>query len=165
MAFKYKKESFQIVIFVALYVLLGNARSVQENPLVPGAVIAVNMVIPVLAGVMYGRGQGLMVGFLGTLLNAFSPAGSAFELAAIIPHACMGFLAGYFKDKAPTPIVACTLFVGHLLNIIIFVLVGLLSISLVADSQFWLGILYETFIGIVTIMLLKGIITLGRVRS
>jgi uncharacterized membrane protein len=165
MAFKYKNELFKTVIFVALYVLLGNARSVQENPVVPGAVIAVNMVVPVLAGILYGRGQGLLVGFFGTLLAAFSPIGSAFEIAAIIPHSIMGFLAGYFKDKAPTPIVACTLFIGHLLNIIMFVLFSLLPISLVADGQFWMGLLYETFIGIVTIMILKGIITLGRVKS
>jgi hypothetical protein len=46
-----------------------------------------------------------------------------------------------------------------------FVLFSLLPISLVADGQFWMGLLYETFIGIVTIMILKGIITLGRVKS
>ena len=73
-----QRDVSQVVLPVILYVLLGNARSIQPNPFIPGAVIAVNMVVPVLTGILFGRVPGLLVGLLGTLLNAVSPAGSLF---------------------------------------------------------------------------------------
>ena len=76
----------------------------------------------------------------------------------------MGFLAGYFKDKAPTPILALSLLVGHLLNLIVFILFGLFDVGLIVTGLFWGGLLYEVFIGIVAVMIIKGIYTLGSVQ-
>ena len=42
----------KIVVMVLLYVLLGNMSSIQKNPIVPGAIVAVNMIIIVLAGIL-----------------------------------------------------------------------------------------------------------------
>ena len=157
----WRKDVSRVVLPVILYVLLGNARSVQPNPFIPGAVIAVNMVIPVLSGILFGRLPGLLVGLLGTSLNAISPAGSLFELLSIVPHGIMGWVAGHFRERMPTPILACSLIVGHGLNILMYVLFGALSFASVLHLTFWYGLAYETFAGVIAVTILAGIYRLG----
>jgi uncharacterized membrane protein len=154
-------QSLQVIMAVLLYVLLGNARSIQPNPFIPGAIVAVNMTVPILAGILFGRVPGLLVGLLGTLLNALSPAGSIFETLAIVPHGIMGFVAGYFRETAPTPIVACSLIVGHALNLTMYVLFGPLSVSSLLGPNVWYGLAYETFGGVVAVTIMAGIYRLG----
>ena len=156
-----RKDVCQVVLPTLLYLLLGNARSIQPNPFIPGAIIAVNMVIPVLTGILFGRVPGLLVGLLGTLLNAISPAGSLFEFLSIIPHGIMGWVAGQFREKFPTPIVACSLIVGHGLNILMYVLFGLLSFTSLLRATFWYGLTYETFAGVIAVTILAGIYRVG----
>ena len=151
----------QVGLPVLLYVLLGNARSVQPNPFIPGAIIAVNMVIPVLAGILFGRVAGLLVGLLGTLLNAVTPAGSLFEFLSIVPHGIMGWVAGHYREKVPTLILACSLIVGHGLNILMYVLFGALSFASLLHLTFWYGLAYETFAGVIAVSILAGIYRLG----
>ncbi|HSB69037.1 MAG TPA: ECF transporter S component [Candidatus Methylomirabilis sp.] len=157
----WRKDVSRVVLAVILYLLLGNARSVQPNPFIPGAIIAVNMVIPVLSGILFGRLAGLLVGLLGTSLNAISPAGSLFELLSIIPHGIMGWVAGHFRQRMPTPILACSLIVGHGLNILMYVLFGALSFASLLHLTFWYGLTYETFAGVVAVTILAGIYRLG----
>lgn len=152
---------FQVVLPVVLYVLLGNARSIQPNPFIPGAIIAVNMVVPVLAGILFGRVPGLLTGLLGTLLNAITPAGSVFELLSIVPHGIMGWVAGHFRERLPTVFLACSLIVGHGLNILVYVLFGALSITSLFHLAFWYGLIYETFAGVIAVTILAGIYRIG----
>lgn len=152
---------FQVALLVLLYVLLGNARSVQPNPFIPGAIIAVNMVIPVLSGILFGRQAGLLVGLLGTSLNTITPAGSLFELLSILPHGTMGWVAGHFRHRVPTPILACSLVVGHGLNILMYVLFGVLPFASLLHTTFWYGLAYETFAGVIAVTILAGIYRLG----
>lgn len=154
-----KKLAIRSIILIILYVLLGNARSIEPNPFIPGATLAANMVVPVIAGILFGRYCGLIVGFLGTFLNALSPAGSAFEFAAIIPHSIMGFTAGYFKG--PATLRAFSLLIGHFLNVASFILFGLLPFATITVACFWYGIAYESFIGILAIIILVNIYRLG----
>jgi len=156
-----QERLFQVVLPAILYVLLGNARSIQPNPFIPGAIIAVNMVIPVLTGILFGRVAGLLVGLLGTLLNAVSPAGSLFEFLSIVPHGIMGWVAGYFRERAPTPILACAVIIGHGLNILMYVLFGVLSFAALLHLAFWYGLAYETFAGVIAVTILAGIYRLG----
>lgn len=148
------KELLAIVILSGLYVLLGNARSIQENPLIPGAVIAVNMIIPVIAGILFGWRAGLLVGLLGTMLNGFSPAGTPFDFLAAISHGIMGMTAGFLRRKLPSPIVSGTLIIGHLLNILLFYLAGLIPIGTLSNPRLWLGIIYETVVGMLAIFVI-----------
>jgi uncharacterized membrane protein len=90
-------------VLILLYVLMGNSRAIQENPFIPGAIIAVNMIVPVVGGILFGRACGFWVGLIGTALNALTPAGSLFEVLAIIPHAAMGYTAGQLSGRVPTP--------------------------------------------------------------
>jgi len=153
----WKQECIQIGILIILYILLGNARSVQPNPYIPGAVIAVNMIVPIIAGVLFGWRSGLFVGLFGTTLNAISPAGSIFEFLAIIPHMLMGVVAGCLKDRVIIPLAACTILLGHLLNISFFVFFGAMETALLTDPSLWKGILYESFIGVIVITIIATI--------
>lgn len=85
---------------IILHVLLGARffKDIVPNPMVSGTVVAVNMIIIVLTGILFGKEVGLTVGFMGTLTNAFV-TGSAFEFATVIPHGIMGYLAGYPWQK------------------------------------------------------------------
>src|SRR5512143_2661188 len=152
----WQRDVCQVVLPILLYFLLGNARSIEPNPFIPGADIAVNMVIPVLTGILFGRVPGLLVGLLGTLLNAISPAGSLFEFLSIVPHGIMGWVAGHFREKFPTPIVACSLIVGHGLNILMYVLFGSLAFTSLLGPSFWYGLAYETFAGVIAVTILAG---------
>ena len=160
-----QRDVFQVVLPVILYVLLGNARSIQPNPFIPGAIIAVNMVVPVLTGILFGRVAGLLVGLLGTLLNAVSPAGSLFEFLSIVPHGTMGWVAGHYRERVPTLILACSLIVGHGLNILAYVLFGLLPFTSVLHLTFWYGLAYETFAGVIAVTVLAGIYRVGFLPS
>ncbi len=144
-------------ILIVLYVLLGNARSIQPNPFIPGAIIAINMIVPVLAGILFGPWCGLAVGLCGTFINSFTPVGSAFELMATFPHAAMGFVAGLWADRAPTPIPSMALAVGHLGNIAVFLAVGLMPIADVTTARFWFGLLTEFFVGMVAVSLIAAL--------
>jgi len=156
-----RNEILRTVVLIVIYVLLGNARSIQSNPVIPGAVIAANMIVPVIAGILFGKRTGALVGFFGTLLNALSPAGTVFEFAAIIPHAVMGWSAGFIKEKMPRFIAAFALIIGHVLNIDFFILFKLINFSQIANWIFWRSLVYESFAEIVSIVLIVSIYRLG----
>jgi uncharacterized membrane protein len=156
-----RKEIIQIAVMVALYILLGNSRSIQPNPVVPGAVIAINMIVPVLAGILFGRQAGFVVGILGTTLNSFFPASTAFEIAAIAPHGIMGFAAGWLKQRAPAFIASGALIIGHLLNILMFVLLGLMKFNIIIGIRFWYGLGYEIIVGMLAVIIIVAIYNLA----
>jgi uncharacterized membrane protein len=122
--------------------------------MVPGAIIAVNMVAVVVAGILFGPTAGGLVGFVGTLVNAlFSETGARpFELAAIIPHTVMGTVAGLVA-RVNSPAAALAIIVGHALNIVAFLILGLLPFNQVAVLIFWAGLLVETVVDLVVIWL------------
>jgi predicted PurR-regulated permease PerM len=155
------KYWFSLIGLICVYVLLGNARGVQANPFMDGASVAVNMIIPVLAGMLLGMRAGASVGFFGTLLNALSPAGSLFEFAAIIPHTAMGMVAGYLKTKGnPSPTSALSIIVGHVFNTVVFLVAGLISFDTVTDISFWQAITGEVVFAALTVLVVYKLIKL-----
>jgi uncharacterized membrane protein len=155
------KSIAEVAIPVILYVLIGNARSIEPNPFIPGSVIAVYMVVPVVAGILFGCRTGFLVGILGAFFNALSPAGSAFEFVSIIPHGLMGAAAGCLRGKFPTPFVASTILVGHSLNILAYVSIGLMEVSPLTAKSFWYGLAYESLIDIMTIYVIVTVYRMG----
>lgn len=137
-----------VAVLAALYVVVGQVVRFIPNPMVPGAVIALNMVVVVIAGILLGPLAGGLVGLIGTLVNALSPAGNPFEFAAIIPHTIMGAAAGLARRL---PLAALTIVVGHALNIAAFVLAGLLPANQMTATVFSVGLLLEIIIGVVVI--------------
>jgi len=159
-----RQKVIVIVLLVVVYILLGNARSIQENPIVPGANIAVNMIIPVLAGLLFGPAAGFSVGAIGTAINA-TITGSIFEFAAVVPHALMGLGSGILALRFPKFIAAFGIIIGHFLNILFFGLLGLLPLELTYTFDFWRGLGYEIFVGLVAIIVIYSIYNLASYRS
>jgi uncharacterized membrane protein len=141
-----------IAVLAALYVVVGQLVRFLPNPMVPGAIIALNMVVVVIAGILLGPLPGALVGLIGTFVNAISPAGNPFEWAAIVPHAVMGYSAGLAR-RAPVVLAALTIIVGHALNILAFVIARLLPANQVTATVFSAGLLLEIIIGVVVISL------------
>jgi len=144
----------RIIILIALYILIGNTPYIKQNPIVPGAIVAVNMIVVIIAGILYGRSTGFVVGLLATFFNVMTPAGNAFELAAVIPHAIMGWCAGALKDSTNTFVASLSIIIGHILNIAAFTIIGIFSLSILNTTRFWMGITYETIFGIVAVVII-----------
>ncbi len=139
-----------VAVLAALYVVVGQLVRFIPNPMVPGAIIALNMTVVVIAGILLGPVPGALVGLVGTFVNALSPAGNPFEWAAIIPHAIMGFSAGLARGWMVV-LAALTILVGHVLNIIAFIIAGLLPANQVTATVFSVGLLVEVVIDVVVI--------------
>lgn len=142
-----------IAVLAAVYVVLGQLVRFIPNPMVPGAIIALNMVVVVIAGILLGPVAGALVGLIGTGVNSISPAGNQFEIAAIIPHTIMGFVAGWVGSRVPTILGALTILVGHVLNVLAFILVGLMPANQMTATIFSVGLLAEVVVDVVVIVI------------
>src|SRR5688572_27624350 len=110
------REITYVALLAALYVVVGQVVRFVHNPMVPGAIIALNMIVIVIAGILLGPAAGALVGMIGTAVNGFlTPAGNAFERAAIVPHLIMGLTAGIIGRRSVFAGALCVL-VGHGLN-------------------------------------------------
>lgn len=140
------------VIFAAAYVILGQFVSHIRNPMVPGAIIAVNMVVVVISGILFGPVVGGFVGAMATATNGFlTPAQNAFERAAIGPHTLMGIAAG-FAGRRSVFAGALTVMVGHALNVSMFLFTGLLQVADVTGALFFSGLLFEIVVDVVVVL-------------
>jgi uncharacterized membrane protein len=149
-----------VAVLAALYVVIGRfLTQFLPNPMVPGAIIAINMVVVVVAGILFGPAAGALVGLIGTTINAFvSPSGSrAFEFAAIIPHTIMGYAAGLIA-RVNVPAAALAIVIGHVLNIAAFILVGLIPFNQLATTIFSIGLVVEAIIDLVVIWLAVAVL-------
>lgn len=146
------RQMVQAAVLAAMYVVVGQVVRFIPNPMVPGAIIALNMVVVVIAGILLGPAAGASVGFLGTLVNALSPSGNAFEWAAVIPHTIMGLSAGVV-GRRNVVFGALTVIVGHALNILAFLVVRLLPMNQLAITIFSIGLLVEVVIDVVVIVI------------
>ncbi|MGC9357514.1 MAG: sensor histidine kinase [Anaerolineae bacterium] len=126
------------------------------NPMVPDASLALNMVIPIIAGYFGGSLTGGLVGLLGTLFNflikyfLYPLSGPDwYELVAVIPHALMGMAAGAPLLRQTRIGTASTVIIGHGLNILGFLLADLLDVETIREPIFWAGLLTETVVNII----------------
>lgn len=141
-----------VAVLAAVYVVLGQVVRFIPNPMVPGAIIALNMVVVVIAGILLGPVPGALVGLIGTFVNAVSPAGNPFEWAAIIPHTIMGLAAGAAR-RANIVLAALTILVGHVLNVTAFIIAGLMPANQMTATIFSVGLLAEVVIDVVVIVI------------
>ncbi len=63
-----------ILVFTLLFPVLASLVQYIPNPMVPGAIISLNMILPILAGYFFGPFSGLIVGSTGILLAALLQA-------------------------------------------------------------------------------------------
>lgn len=143
------RRVIQVALAAAAYVILGQVVKFIPNPMVPGAIIAVNMVVVVIAGILWGPVAGAAVGFAGTSVNAFfTPAGNPFEQYAVVPHTIMGIAAGLAARRSIFA-GALTILVGHGLNVLSFISGGLLPMAEVVTPFFFSGLLFEIVVDVV----------------
>lgn len=141
-------------LLAAVYVVIGQFVRIP-NPMVGGgAIIAINMVVIVLAGILLGPTLGAIVGFVATGLNGVFLGGAAasFEFASVIPHTIMGWTAGLVGRWNPIA-GAFTILVGHALNLLSYYLVGLMGAGEVGVAVFSVGLLAEATIDVIVIVI------------
>lgn len=147
-----------VAVLAALYVVIGLfVTPLLPNPMLRGqGVIAINMVVVVVAGMLFGPYAGALVGLIGTSLNAWlGPAGGRpYELAAIIPHIIMGITAGVLSRTNPWA-GAFAIIVGHVLNVMAFLIVRLPLLPLLVVAG---GVAIETIIDLVVIWLAVAVL-------
>jgi signal transduction histidine kinase len=148
---------------VVAYVAVGTLVKGLPNPMVPDAILALNMVVLVVVGYFAGPATGAITGLIATTLNftlqvpLIGP--DAFEVAAILPHTIMGGAAGWMAQLTVSRLAtALTVFLGHLLNIGTFLLMSLLPLELVWSAVFWTGIIAEVTLDLILVMLSIAVI-------
>ncbi len=152
-----KKRAIGLAILTLLYAALHPLVQVIPNPMVPGAIVALNMVLPVLAGYLYGPLSGAIAGGVGTALSA-GLWRDPFDAVAILPHLVMGLVAGWVGHSRQQVLSAGTILIGHSLNMLLYLRLGLLQIGPEEVGGVLLGLVTETMIDVVAIVLLATLL-------
>jgi signal transduction histidine kinase len=144
------------------YIALGFLTQYLPNPMVPEAILALNIVVPVIVGFFTGPINGAMVGLFGTGGNFgaqfFLTGPDWYEAAAILPHTIMGAAAGYAARRGNRMGAALTVIIGHLLNLLSFAVWGLLPLALMFRADFWTGLTAEITVDLILIALATAVI-------
>lgn len=149
-----QRSMIGLTIFTLLYPALSFFVDYVPNPMVPGAIIALNMIVIVLAGYFYGPWSGAVAGGMGTALSALIRV-SMWDGLAIFPHIIMGFAAGWVFNKYRSEFLsALTVIIGHILNMLFYVRLELLTISPDDIGVTLLGLATEITIDVVAIILI-----------
>ena len=145
-----EKSNVGLALLILAYSMAHYVVQYIPNPVVPNANIAINMIFPILAGYFYGPVSGVIAGTLGTGLSAVVYA-DMYDVLAILPHAVMGFLAGYAGNYHLHFMAALSIVAGHLLNILFFWRFD----QLVIESPYTLilGLITETTVDVVAVVL------------
>jgi uncharacterized membrane protein len=152
------KRWIGVTVFTLLYPAVAYIVTYIPNPMVPGAIVALNMIFPILAGHFYGPISGAVAGSLGTALAALLRS-SQFDALSVFPHTLMGFIAGWIGPLRSELSSASTILIGHVLNILFYIRLGLLMVPADQVGVTLLGIISEAMIDIVAIVL---VIFLGK---
>jgi uncharacterized membrane protein len=151
------KQVIGIAVFTLLYPAMAYIVKYIPNPMVPGAIVALNMILPVLAGYFYGPLSGAVTGGVGTALSALLRA-SLFDGTAIFPHILMGAAAGWMGKSRAEILSSTTILIGHILNMLFFLRLGVITIPPDRVASTLLGLATETMIDIVAIVLVIALL-------
>jgi uncharacterized membrane protein len=146
-----RKRTIGLAILTLAYPLTHYIVQYIPNPLVPHAILAINMIFPILAGYFFGPISGAVAGAFGTGISAFLVP-DIYDALAILPHMTMGLLAGIAGNSQAKFPSALSILVGHTLNILFFWRLGFLEYK--EGYTLALGIVTESTIDIVAIILI-----------
>lgn len=154
------KNLLVVVSSAALFCLLRVLITERiPNPFIPGGVIALEMVIPIIVAILFGAGTGAATGLLGPGLTYLATLGAqgfserAFLLVSVGPLACSAFLAGRTAQHFPLPVSALFVALAHLLNIVLFYLLGLRGAPELFNPSVAFGLAGETMTDMLLICL------------
>jgi len=115
-----------IAIFTLLIPAAAPLMQYIPNPMVPGAIVGLNMIFPILAGYFFGPMSGLIVGGAGVWLSALLLS-NQFYLTGVFSLALVGALAGWIgRNRRAEVSAAATIILAHAINILVLIRVGLL---------------------------------------
>jgi energy-converting hydrogenase Eha subunit B len=142
-----------IALFTLLFPITAPLMQCIPNPMVPGAIVSLNMILPILAGYFYGAISGMIVGGTGALFAALLQA-NQFYLAGVYSMGLVGALAGWIgrHHRAEIP-AATTIILSHIINILVLIRVGMLDIPPERIGVTLLGLTAESAIDIIATML------------
>ena len=150
-----------VVISTLLFLALGYIMVYIPNPMVPGANIALHMIVPILAGYFYGPKSGAVVGFGGCLLATLLMA-NQFYTVGVTSLTIVGILAGWIGGKYRSGVLsALTIILAHAINMLILLRVGLVVIPPENIGVTLLGLASESAINIVAIILIASLLKRG----
>lgn len=150
-----KRRLIGIAVLTLAYPALAPLVQYIPNPMVPGAVVALNMILPVLAGYLYGPCSGAFAGGVGAGLAALLMV-NMFYAVAVLPHVLMGGLAGWLGREGSELKSATALLAGHVLNLLFFIRLGMLPVPEEALPSTALGLLTEASVEMVAVVLLAN---------
>lgn len=142
-----------IIIFILIYPIIQIFLNHIPNPILPGAIVALNMILPVLCGFLFGPMSGFVSGAAGAGISALV-FGSLYISASVLGIAIMGYVAGILGKKRWELLASLSIFAGHILNMVFFFRIGLVKFNPDQIQFILLGIISESTIDIVAITLL-----------
>jgi uncharacterized membrane protein len=142
-----------IVIFISIHSISNIFLNDVHNPMVPESFIALNMIFPVLCGFLYGPKSGFIAGAFGLGMSTLI-FGSLYDAAAVLPCSIMGYVAGVLGKKGSEFTSSLAIFSGHSLNLIFYYRMGFLKFNINEFGPVFLGVIAESTIDIVGIVLL-----------
>jgi len=155
-----RRKSLLVLIFVAIYPLLRLVITQHiPNPVIPDGVLALDMALPLIAGILFGPLVGLLAGLFGPgvaylfCLPLEVGFDSSLLLGAIISLGIAGWLSGKLAQRHSILISSLPIILAHLLNILLFWLFGFRSSAELFNSSVGFGLLGETMIEILLINL------------
>lgn len=142
---KYKKDILAIFIAVILYIIISNARGVSQNPFDNEITLEITATIPILAGLLISKRAGFSAGFIAPMVS-FLLTNELFQATMAVPYAILGYIAGEFSNKIPSPIIALLILPA---NMLAYLFIG--------KADAWAAFLYESFIGFIAIIVITNI--------
>ena len=147
-----RKRIIGIIVFTLLYPIGAHTAEHIPNPMVPGAIVALNMIFPVLAGYFYGPISGALVGGFGTAISALWRV-SMFDAVSIGPHIVMGLTAGWVGKYRSDVLCSLVVVLGHALNLMFYARMGLMTTLTDQPGLVVLGVAAEATVDIVALVL------------
>lgn len=150
--FELSQRRIGIFCFIVLYPVTKVYLNHLPNPMIEGAILAFNMILPVLCGFLYGPMSGFVAGAVGVGICSLM-FGSLYDAASVVPSAVMGYIAGELGKRRSEVLASLSIFVGHSLNLLFFYRLGIVKNTM---NELWivsLGIMSESTMDIAIITL------------
>jgi K+-sensing histidine kinase KdpD len=155
-----RRQIINISILFASYLLFRFLITQHiPNPVIPWGILALDMTVPLIGGILFGPQFGLLLGLGGTsaIYLVSLPFEVAFDrsllLCTIIPLGIAGYLSGALARKQSLFISSLPIALAHLLNVSAYYLTGLRSSAELFTSSVGFGFAAETMIDILLINL------------
>lgn len=149
---KISQRGIGIVCFIVLYPITKVYLNHLSNPMIDGAILAFNMILPVLCGFLYGPMSGFVAGAVGLGISSLM-FGSLYDASSVLPSAIMGYIAGKLGKRRSAVLSSFSIFVGHSLNLVFFYRLGIAKFTMDQFGIVFLGIMSKSTMDIALVTL------------